>query len=174
GNWLDRNDNVTQEKYFDLDTVKFDDSASVANRTLTLNSLVKPTQVNVQNSGGDYSITGTGGIIGVTGLTKDGSSKLILGLSNTFSGSTQINQGTVQLASSTALSRNSVVSMNDVTLDLAGFNATVAGLTSGSSTAIVGNSSTTAGSISTLTVAATNENQFAGVIRDNLPSGGTQ
>src|SRR5205823_272206 len=88
-------------------------------------------------------------------------------------GSTQINAGTVQLASNTALSPNSVVNMNDVTLDLAGFNASVAGLT-GSSNAIIGSSSTTAGSISTLTVSAVNENQFNGVIRDNLPSSGNQ
>jgi autotransporter-associated beta strand protein len=83
-NW---NDGTIAEKYFNGDTVNFIDGPT--NRTLTLSGItVTPAAVNVNNSAGDYAITGTGAIGGATSLAKSGSSKLTLVTNNSFTGGT--------------------------------------------------------------------------------------
>ncbi len=62
---------------------------------VTLNTTVSPSSVTVNNSAGNYSISGTGKIAGTTTLTKSGTSTLTLSTANTYSGGTTINSGTV-------------------------------------------------------------------------------
>ncbi len=101
---------------------------------------------------------------GVLGLTKAGSRMLTLsGLTNTYSGPTHVAQGVLVAGSATALSPNSVFTV-DGTLDLAGYRFQFPGLQGG------GTVLSSTGSV-VLTVnndVATNnaDNTFSGVLRD--------
>jgi hypothetical protein len=75
---------------------------------VTLNVPVAPGAVVVSNSSGDYSICGTGSITGSTGLLKTGTSSLTLGTANTYSGLTQINQGTLILTPTGSIADSAV------------------------------------------------------------------
>ena len=126
--------------------------------------------------GGAFS----GGITGAnTGLTLTGAvATLTLSGSNTYGGATLLQAGTLKAGANNALSPSSAITFGAAgtagTLDLGGFNETVAGLsvaaaaTAASQT--VGNSSTTANS--TLTVAS-GTTTFAGIIK-NVVGAGTQ
>ncbi len=126
----------------------------------------------------------TGNINGPGGLTKDWVSNvpavresqstdwlnsqgtLALYGNNTYSGSTAIYSGTILLGSSTALPGTTVLSIdgsNGSTLDLGGYNASVAGLYNGPNGGgtITNNG---AGAVTTLTVSGAGN--FSGVIQD--------
>jgi autotransporter-associated beta strand protein len=96
-NWTDGGMN---EQFFNLDSVIIADGPT--NRDITLNTVVTPAAVTVNNSTGDYSISGTGGITGSTVLTKSGSGKLTLATENTYTGATTINSGTLQIGNGSA------------------------------------------------------------------------
>jgi autotransporter-associated beta strand protein len=95
----------------DASGVTFNDSNN-GNYAVTLNTTVNPASVTVNNSLGNYSITGTGSIVGTGSLTKSGTGTLTLGTANTYSGGTVVNAGTlvIQPTSSTtsALPKGSV------------------------------------------------------------------
>jgi autotransporter-associated beta strand protein len=107
-------------------------------------------------------------------LTKIGSGMQTLAGTNTYSGSTTIENGTLRLASSSALPIGAKVTLGAGTtsgaLDLGGADATVSLLQiAGTGTVnVVGNSSTSNNSTLTFAGAA---NTFAGVIKDTLGSG---
>lgn len=85
------------EKFYPLDSVTFDDSGT--NPTVTLNSVVFPSNV-VFNHGGavpTYTVTGTGGIDGPTNLTKEGTGTTILATNNTYTGTTEILSGVLRI-----------------------------------------------------------------------------
>jgi autotransporter-associated beta strand protein len=79
------------------DSVSFDDTYVTNDVAVTLNSVVKPTSVTVNNSVYDYTISGSGAIGGGGGLTKVGTGMLTLGLANAFSGGLTDNGGTLVL-----------------------------------------------------------------------------
>ena len=174
-NWRD---GATPEKFFNLDTVVFDDGP--ANRTIDVTGQMTPGAVIVNNSAGnDYTFSGSGGIAdsgfgGGTRLTKTGAGKLIVSTANTYLGPTNVENGTLQVGSDQAIPAASVVTLGAGTtsgvLDLAGFNPTVGGLTASGAGAgnVVGNSSASAPS--TLNVAA-GDTTFAGTIQDTLAGG---
>ncbi len=93
-------------------------------------------------------------------LVKQGAGILILGGTSTYTGTTVINNGMLQLGKSnalpttTALSLGQASSTNLGTFDLAGFNQTIAGLTSttGTNAAVARNLVTTSTGASTLTI----------------------
>src|SRR3954469_10960374 len=144
---------MAYEKFFNLDNVTFGNGPT--NRNVTLTTAVTPGAINVNNAAGnDYAITGGGsisdsGFLGGTSLTKSGAGKLTLGTTNTYLGPTSVQEGTLQLATSGALPAGTALTLGSGTtsgtLDLAGFDATVASLaTSGIGAAnTIGNSSTT-------------------------------
>ena len=84
-NWIDSGG--VSEKFFNLDTVTF--GTGPANRNVTLDTVVSPGAVTVNNAAGsDYSISGSGsiadsGVTGGTPLTKAGAGTLTLGTANT-------------------------------------------------------------------------------------------
>jgi autotransporter-associated beta strand protein len=60
---------------------------------VTLNTLVAPSSVTVNNSLGNYTISGTGTIGGTGSLTKSGTATLALSTPNTYSGGTTVTAG---------------------------------------------------------------------------------
>lgn len=76
------------------DNVTFDDSSN-GNYGVMLNATVSPGSVVVNNSLGDYSISGSGSIAGLGGLFKFGTRALTLNTVNTYSGGTTVNAGTL-------------------------------------------------------------------------------
>jgi autotransporter-associated beta strand protein len=116
-NWKDFN-NVTGAYYTGGNAVTFDDSATGASPiTVTLNSTVSPANVTV-NSTKNYTISGSGGIAGSTGLTKNGTGTLTLSGVNTYTNTTTVNAGTLQFAGSSALSGASAISLGAATVQI--------------------------------------------------------
>ncbi len=96
------------------DAVIFDDTA--VGGTITLNTNVYPSAVTIDSTY-DYTITGTGAILGSTALTKTGSGTFTTGLSDSYSGGTSIGGGTVELSSTGAtLGSGAVTLTNDALL----------------------------------------------------------
>ncbi|MGD0767798.1 MAG: autotransporter-associated beta strand repeat-containing protein [Tepidisphaeraceae bacterium] len=105
-NWNNGSNSTT---YTDGSAVTFND-ANNGHYAVTLNSTVSPGSVIVNNSAGDYTISGTGSIAGAASLTKSGSRMLTLSTANTYSGGTTVNAGTlvVNNASGSATGSGSV------------------------------------------------------------------
>ena len=103
------------------------------------------------------NITGTGWVI------QSGSGTLVLAGSNSYSGGTMINHGTLQVGNASALGNaSSALTINGGELDLYGQSVTVGSL-NGSAGAVI--TSGTAGSV-TLTVNQGTDATYAGVIQD--------
>jgi autotransporter-associated beta strand protein len=94
-NW--KSASVDPEKFYQLDSVLLNDTAS--NFAPTLAVAVTPSSVTFDNSSNDYSLSGAGGIGGQSTLTKSGSGIATLLTTNTYSGTTTINAGTLQVGS---------------------------------------------------------------------------
>jgi autotransporter-associated beta strand protein len=104
--------------YSDGSNVVFSD-ANNGNYAVNLNSTVQPGSVVVNNSSGNYTISGTGGIAGTASLTKMGSGSLTLSTVNTYSGGTNVSGGTLIVGANKALPSNQVVTVTGGNLQLA-------------------------------------------------------
>ena len=93
------------------DNVTFNDSNN-GHYNVTLNAIVSPGSVTVDNTFGNYVISGTGGIAGTGGLTKSGSSTLTLSTVNTYTGATIVNAGTLVVGANGALPANNALTIN--------------------------------------------------------------
>ncbi len=133
-NW---NNGIQADQYTDGSNVTFNDTNS-GNYAVTLNETVSPHSVTVNNSSGNYTISGTGHIAGTGSLTKMGSDTLTLSTVNTYSGGTIVNAGKlvvgvngalpdhsltitggeVQLAANTGLAQLTSMSISAGVLDL--------------------------------------------------------
>jgi autotransporter-associated beta strand protein len=117
-NWVSGTDATA---YSQGDNVTFNDSNN-NNYAVTLNTTVKPGSVTVDNSAGNYTISGTGTIGGTGSLTKSGTGKLSLSTANTYSGGTIVNAGVLEVfptsATTSALPKGAVT-INGGTLQLA-------------------------------------------------------
>jgi fibronectin-binding autotransporter adhesin len=82
--------------YINLDEVLFDDTAS-GTTTINLATSVTPTAVTFNNPAKTYTLSGAGGIGGATGLTKQGAGRTILATANTYTGSTNVEAGILQI-----------------------------------------------------------------------------
>jgi len=91
-NW---NNGGTADKFYALDNVTFDDTSSNGNVSL-VGSLL-PTTVVFNNNATNYVLSGTGFIKGAATLTMSGSGSVVLANSNSYTGGTTINSGTVQV-----------------------------------------------------------------------------
>jgi fibronectin-binding autotransporter adhesin len=113
------------------DYVTFDDTLfSPSSADITLNATVVPASVNFNNNSTPYSIAGSGGIGGTTSLVKSGGASVYLGTSNSYTGGTIVNAGTLSVASDSALGiSNGVVTLNGATLQFSNTTASVRSLT---------------------------------------------
>ncbi len=89
-NW--NNGGYTPTVYSDGDLVTFNDTNN-GNYSVILNSTVSPGDITVNNSAGNYLITGSGSIAGSGSLTKTGTRTLTLDTVNTYSGGTMVSAG---------------------------------------------------------------------------------
>jgi autotransporter-associated beta strand protein len=109
-NWINTTGG-TLDYFYNNDGVTFSDSG--ANGSVTLAANVSPASVAFTNNSLAYTISGTGSIVGTTGLSKSGTGTVILANSNgnDFTGATSITGGALVLASSSAV-HNSAVAVN--------------------------------------------------------------
>jgi len=95
-NWLNSG---APDKFFNLDTVQFDDTSTNGNVVVT--GTLLPTAIVVSNMSLAYSFSG-GVISGVATLQKTGPASLTIANSNIFSGGTLLQSGDIFLANDTA------------------------------------------------------------------------
>ncbi|HWB54274.1 MAG TPA: LamG-like jellyroll fold domain-containing protein [Tepidisphaeraceae bacterium] len=100
--------------YSDNSDVVFNDSNN-GNYAVTLNMTVSPKSVTVNNSSGDYTISGSGTITGNGSLTKEGTGKLTLLTSNTYSGGTHVLGGVLVVGQAHALPTNGQLTVGNGT-----------------------------------------------------------
>ena len=104
--------------YSDNDNVIFNDSNN-GHYAVTLNTTVQPGSVVINNSSGNYTIGGAGGIAGTGSLTKSGSGSATLSTVNSYSGGTNVTAGTLIIGTNGALPSNQAVAITGGTLQLA-------------------------------------------------------
>jgi autotransporter-associated beta strand protein len=99
--------NGNADKFYALDNVVFDDSGLATNVNIPLLTTLIPGNITFSNSTKKYTIsqTSAGLISGFTGIDKWGTGMVVMGAgnaqTNSFTGPVNINQGTVQINSST-------------------------------------------------------------------------
>jgi len=97
-NW----NNGAPANYIDGDNVLFND-ANNGHYAVTLNGTVSPTSVTFNNSAGNYTLSGSGGIAGSGSLTLYGSGTVTISTANTYTGGTNVENGELIAASPSAL-----------------------------------------------------------------------
>ena len=100
-NWFNTGSSST-DRFYQADSVTFGDTAGVQT-SISLATTVSPGSVVVNSDTNAYSITGAGAIGGAGSLTKSGTSTLVLGTSNTFTGGTTLNGGAISVSNPSAL-----------------------------------------------------------------------
>jgi autotransporter-associated beta strand protein len=161
-NWVLDSDGVTPVDFINGENVKFEDTA--VNTSVSINvTNVSPLSLLFSNSSKNYNISGTQGIIGSASLTLEGTGTVTLGTADSYTGPTTISAGTLSLAAAGALPGGAGYGNLTVngTLDVGGFSPTVNNL-SGSGTV----DNATAGGSPVLTVNNTENQTFAGVIKN--------
>jgi autotransporter-associated beta strand protein len=132
-------------------------SAIVDNATLAFNRSDNINQTTVSSSSG---ISGSGGLLQM------GPGNLTANVANSYSGGTTISAGTLTVANASALGGKNAgpLNANGGVLDLAGYNIEASAL-SGAAGVIT---STSSGSVATLTVSQSTSTSFTGAINDGL------
>lgn len=97
---------ASPDLFYNFDTVTFDDTNN-GHYTASVSGTVSPGSVTVNNSAGDYVLTG-GTIAGAGSITKNGTSALTLSGANTYSGGTVLNQGTLNINTASAIGTGSL------------------------------------------------------------------
>ncbi len=101
GNWNLAGSGEVGE-YAENSNVTFDDSATGSLAVILSNTDVAPASVVFNNANKDFIFTGTKGIVGATGLLKQGSGKVTISSVNSYTGKTTVEAGTLQLNGSAA------------------------------------------------------------------------
>ena len=101
-NWVLNSNNATPTNFLVGDNVLFNDIATSGTPTVDISAAdVAPASVSFANIAKDYTITGTSGIAGSTGITKTGAGKVTISNTNSFTGAVNMNGGTVSVAAVT-------------------------------------------------------------------------
>ena len=101
-NWVLNSNNATPTDFLVGDNVLFNDIATSATPTVDISvANVAPGAVAFANATKDYTITGTSGISGATGITKAGAAKVTITNTNSFTGPVTMDAGTVSVATVT-------------------------------------------------------------------------
>jgi autotransporter-associated beta strand protein len=127
GNWdIDTTANwlvgATPAKFVEGNLVTFDDSAS-GTTSITLNTVVHPSVVTFNNSTKNYTISGSGAIAGSTAVAVNGTGKVILNNTNTYTGGTSINNGGTLAISTDASLGAGALTLNYGLVDITGTTA---------------------------------------------------
>ncbi|MGD0464440.1 MAG: endo-1,4-beta-xylanase [Tepidisphaeraceae bacterium] len=125
-NWNNGSSVIT---YGDGANVIFNDSNN-SNYAVTLNTTVQPSSVVINNSLGNYTFSGSGGIAGTGSLTKSGSGTATLSTVNTYSGGTTVTAGTLIIGVNGALPANGNVAINGTSVMQLASNTGLATLSS--------------------------------------------
>lgn len=112
GTWDTTTANWSSGLYTDAKAVLFDDTGSDT-APISISSAVSPIFMAVNTSTKAYTFVGDG-ITGTAGLIKSGTSTLTLGGTNTYSGATSINAGTLVLSGS--ISNSTLIVATNATL----------------------------------------------------------
>ena len=96
------NNGTSNVAYSDPNPVVFSDTAPANATTININNTVNPLSVTVNSSTRNYTFQGSGGIGGGGSLIKSGSSTLTILNNNTYTGTTTINAGTIQVGNGSA------------------------------------------------------------------------
>ncbi|MGD0390102.1 MAG: autotransporter-associated beta strand repeat-containing protein, partial [Tepidisphaeraceae bacterium] len=104
-NW---NNSTAATMYTDGALVTLNDTNN-GNYAVTLSTTVSPGSVTVNNSSGNYTISGSGSIAGTTSLTKLGIGTLAISTANTYSGGTFVNAGTLLINPTASPGTNSAL-----------------------------------------------------------------
>ena len=127
-NWLNGS---AADKFYNLDIVRFDDTST--NGNVSIIGMVQPAAVLVTNNLLDYAI-GNGVLGGITSLTKSGAGMLTLNSSNSFTGGTLVNGGTLQLVNNYYAGGFGPITLNGGTLFLNGIGTGTAVSSTGTNT----------------------------------------
>jgi autotransporter-associated beta strand protein len=95
-NWTGAPGATPDNRFYNLDTVTFTQTGVGGATAVNLTAAVNPGSVTV-NATQDYTISGSGSIIGTGGLTKQGTGTLVLATNNTFTGAVTLSAGTLQI-----------------------------------------------------------------------------
>jgi autotransporter-associated beta strand protein len=96
--------------YIESNNVTFNDSNN-GHYAVTLNTIVNPTSVTVNNSAGNYTFSGSGSIAGSGALTKSGTGTLTLSTANSYSGGTNVLGGLLIVGATGALPHASALTI---------------------------------------------------------------
>ena len=161
-NWLN---GAAAALYADPDDVTFDDSGS-ASPAVAVNFSAQPASVTFNNNTKNYSFTGTGGINGNASVTLNNAGTVTFLNTNTYTGPTVINAGTLQVGNGTtsgAIDASSAITDNGALVLNQPDNHNIA-------VAVSGIGSFTKSGAGTLTLGVDNSATFSGSIAVN---GGT-
>ena len=147
GNWDTTSPNwLGAPTYHDGDAVTFPDTSGSSPITVRLNSTVTPSAVTFTNNAKNYVLSGTGGIIGLTGVSELGSGTLTMSTANTYAGPTTVNNGTLTLdftqpgaPAGGIISASSALTLGNATLNILGNASTPSSQTFASATFAAGN-----------------------------------
>lgn len=157
------------QKFFNADTVIFNEPTAPS--LVTLSGTLLPASVTVTNNSNTYTFGGSGSISGLTSLTKSGSGTLVITTTNSYTGVTTINAGTLQIGNGVtdgSISNSSnVVNNSTLVYNRVGsgtYNGIISGsgivIKTGSGTQTLGGANTFTGNVSinagTLAIAADN------------------
>jgi autotransporter-associated beta strand protein len=119
GNWKNQSDNSSTD-FFTGDNVTFDDRGAKTNPVSISAANVNPASVTFNNSTATYNFSGGYGITGIGSVTKNGTAPVYLFTSNSYTGGTTINAGTVVINSAASLGDPSgAATLNAATLEAA-------------------------------------------------------
>jgi fibronectin-binding autotransporter adhesin len=180
-NWMLAKDGSVTD-YQNLDAVVFDDTAKPSATAVNISgSNVTPYSTTFNNSSLNYTLTGAFGIAGVGGLTKNGTGLLTIANTNSYTGGTLINSGTIALGKASGLPSAGALTLgsgtSNGTFDLTGFGQSLGTLAVGAGAVAANQIITNSVGSGTLTYNGTALNNavsaFGGTIQDSAPSGGT-
>jgi len=123
-NWLDTDDNLPSA-FNAGDTVLFDDTPGVVNGiTIPAGVNVAPLSLTDTATNNNFVISGAGSITGSSGLVMSGLSTLEIDTANSFSGTVDVQAGTLKIGNSAALGSSASGTTVEIggTLDLNGQN----------------------------------------------------
>lgn len=171
---------MADQKFFQLDSVTFDDTNAAANNAVTLTGSLRPGAVAVNSSTNNFTLAGSGLITGGASLTKSGTGTLTLSTANSFTGLTTISGGTVKLGHATALGtgdKGTIVEAG-AALDFNGINitgeaVTISGTGIGGNGALVNSNATTGVGIISAPLTLAGDSTVGGANRINVSGPGS-